>query len=258
MERRRRTALLLRLDVERSAADGEAKGMIVLRGEREPVNVLQFSPDGRTLVAPCLDGVQVWHNLLPGGSPSTTLYYPYVSLVRFTPDGLKLLLDASPGRLVVHDLATGKAVEVPPEYVKAGGSCDLTPDGRYVVVARTYNGADPPGRLSCRPISSPETTLWSVAASVWIFSRPLFLADGEGLATAYTSEVKVLPGGRCLADGGPGIVSYGPAGEQLWWLKTSYCRFHCDPERQILVGCYWEKKESKGPNRAYVDFVRGL
>src|SRR5262245_26172275 len=156
--------------------------MILLQGARERVEHLQFSPDGRTLLAPCRDGVQVWHNVIAGGRPSTTLDYPSVSRVCFTPDGSKGLLDASATRVVIHNLATGKAVEVPLEFAQGGGKCDLTPDSRYVVVARTYNGADPPGRLSCRPIRSPEKTLWSVTTSSWIFSRPLFRAGGKRFA----------------------------------------------------------------------------
>ena len=61
---------------------------------------------------------------------------------------------------------------------------------------------------------------------------------GEGLATAYCHEVKVLPDGCCLVNGGPGIVAYSPTGERLWIFEQNYSGFHCDPARQFFVGCY--------------------
>src|SRR5262245_38628846 len=146
--------------------------MLVLQGARERVETLQFSPDNRALVAPCSRGVQVWHDFTSGSRPATTFGHAYVGLVRFTPDGLTLLLDASPGWVAVYDLAARQAVEVPLELAGGGGSCELTPDGRFVVVGRTHTGMDPPGRLSCRPLRNPEATLWSVATPRWIYSRP--------------------------------------------------------------------------------------
>jgi hypothetical protein len=82
--------------------------------------------------------------------------------------------------------------------------------------------------------------------------------EGVGLARAYSSEVRVLPDGRCLVDGGPGLFAYGPTGERLWVLETVLMRYHCDPDRQILAGCYWENNEPKGPSRACLELVCGI
>jgi hypothetical protein len=82
--------------------------------------------------------------------------------------------------------------------------------------------------------------------------------QGGGLATAYTHEVRVLSDGRCLADGGPGVVCYGPQGDRLWVFPRHYLRFHCDPARQFLVGCYWRKEEPAGPSRVCLELARGL
>src|SRR5262249_35970494 len=152
--------------------DGDQDGECVSRegaghdnpsGARERVEFLQFSPDGRSLVAPCSRGVQVWHDLTPDSRPATTFGHPYISLVRFTPDGSRLLPDAPPAWVAVYGLAAWQVGQVPLELAGGGGGCDLTPDGHLVVAGRTHTGMGPPGRLSCRPIRNPEATLWSVA-----------------------------------------------------------------------------------------------
>jgi hypothetical protein len=82
--------------------------------------------------------------------------------------------------------------------------------------------------------------------------------EGVGLATAYTSDVLVLRGGRCLADGGPGLIAYGPRGDLEWILPKSYVHYRCDPVKEILVGCYWRTDESKSSTQACLEFCRGL
>jgi WD40 repeat protein len=152
--------------------------MIVLQGAQERVEVIEFSPDGRTLVAPYRDGVQVWDELTDGGRPAADLAHRYIGSVRFTPDGRKLLLGGSRGDLVLHDLPTGEAVEV------LGGTsawevfCDLTPSGRFLVAAQR-EGSDELDRLSCRRVADPATVVWSVSTSRRVYSPPLFLAGGK-------------------------------------------------------------------------------
>lgn len=213
--------------------------MIVLQGARERVDFLQFTPDGRTLVAPCSAGVQVWQNFTSGSRPTTILNYPYVWFVRFTPDGLKVLLDASPGKVIVHDLSTGQAVAIPLELVDAGGSCDLTPDGRSVVVTRTHTGMDPPGRLSCRQISNPETTLWSVATSRWIYSWPLFLAGGERFVV-FEGRSDVVPFWYVTRDAKTGqvLTEVGDAGYQFTNPVMSADRNLVAGRRGSLLGVF--------------------
>jgi hypothetical protein len=82
--------------------------------------------------------------------------------------------------------------------------------------------------------------------------------EGVGLATAYTSELRILPDGRVLADGGPGLVAYSAAGNLLWKFGRSYSQFHCDPERHILVGCYWQNSEANNPSMTYLECVGGV
>jgi hypothetical protein len=82
--------------------------------------------------------------------------------------------------------------------------------------------------------------------------------EGVGLATAYSHEVEVLPDGRCLVDGGPGVVAYGPTGDRLWVFGQGCCRYRCDATREILAGCYWQDNEPKARNRVCLELAHGL
>src|SRR5262249_30930496 len=99
--------------------EGEV-AMLVLQGARERVELLQFSPDGRTLVAPCRAGVQVWGGLA-AGPPTARIALLGVWSARFTGDGRKLLLVGSPARVALLDVAGGHLDEVPLEWPGAGG-----------------------------------------------------------------------------------------------------------------------------------------
>ncbi len=82
--------------------------------------------------------------------------------------------------------------------------------------------------------------------------------EGVGLETAYSHELQVLPDGRTLVRGGPGLVAYSTAGELLWKLEGGYSQFHCDPASGVLIGCHWQKHEPNGPNRTYLEALRGV
>jgi WD40 repeat protein len=154
--------------------------MIVLQGARERVDVLQFSPDGLTLVAPTSTAVQAWHDPVSSGLAATLLNHPLVWFVRFTPDGQKLLLLGS-RRAAIWDMPAGDAVEAPLDttYLYRDWTfCDLTPDGKFLVVAQNRR-QDPKGLLSCRPVSDPGALVWSASTSNWVYASPLFLANEE-------------------------------------------------------------------------------
>jgi hypothetical protein len=82
--------------------------------------------------------------------------------------------------------------------------------------------------------------------------------EGVGLETAYSNEVLVLPDGRSLVGGGPGVVAYGPTGERLWVFGHGYLRLRCDPAGQFLAGCYWRDEQPAGPSRAWLEMISGL
>ena len=150
--------------------------MIVLQGAREQVDVLQFSPDGRTLVAPCRTRVQVWHDLAAGGQPATLCKHRSVRALRFTPCGQKLLLVGTPGG--VHDLLSGETVMFPRPW-QVLFAC-LTPDGQHLASCEA-KGQLPQSlwRLCCRPLAELTSSVWQIEATRTTYAPPLFLAGGE-------------------------------------------------------------------------------
>jgi WD40 repeat protein len=161
--------------------------MIVLQAAQEKIRVLQFSPDSRTLVAPCSFGVQVWHHLT-GGLPENILEQGGVAAVRFTPDGKQLLLCGP--RVIIADLPSHGATSVPLERGTRTASCDLSPAGRFLVVAedprpdlRAHGGLNAwlerRARLCCRSMADPGSSLWTVDASGRVVDVPMFLPKGE-------------------------------------------------------------------------------
>jgi WD40 repeat protein len=152
--------------------------MIVLQGARERVDILQFSPDGRLLVAPCEARVQVWNDLKSGGRPAALLMHSMVWAAQFTPNGQKLVL----GHLgiFVHDLPTAEVVAVPYElqglpYLTFG----LSLDGLVLVVAESLFARDLPGRLVCRSLDAVASSVWSVDLARPASAPPLFLQGGD-------------------------------------------------------------------------------
>jgi WD40 repeat protein len=150
--------------------------MLVLQGAREKVESLQFSPDGRTLVAPCKGAVQVWHDTT-GGPPTGILPDQLVESIRFSPDGKKLIVTMR-GRLLVHELATGEAEGVPPSDSGMRLAGDVTADSQYLVVAEDSRDEDRTGWLSCRPLNDLASRLWSVTLSRPVLTPPLVVVGG--------------------------------------------------------------------------------
>lgn len=194
--------------------------MIVLQGAKERVGVLRFSPDGRTLAAPCEAGVQLWGEFRDGGRPESVLGQPGVPSIRFTPDGRRLLL-SGPG-LVVHDLVAGKAVEVPlrlpSPYHSRTAMGDLSPDGRLLVAAEVDPERDPPDRVFCHRLDSLKSPVWSIETRRLVRSPPLFLADGERFVL-FEGRLETIPHWYVTRDARTGQVLSEVAG--------SGYHFHC-------------------------------
>ena len=78
-----------------------------------------------------------------------------------------------------------------------GGLPFALPDGRYVASS------------GCGGVLS-----WLDAdGNILLQSQP---SEGVGLASAFSHEVRVLPDGRVLVGGGPGVVAFGPTSERGW------------------------------------------
>ena len=175
--------------------------MIVLQGARERVDVLQFSSDGRSLIAPCSTGVQVWNDPA-SGRLAAVLDYPSVHSVRFTPDGKKLVL-AGFG-MVVHDLDTGDAVRVPAEFYWYW-FWGLSPDGLLLVTSQCDIRQDRPGLLWCRPLADLVSPRWSIEPSRPVYSPPLFLPGG-GRFVLFEGRPDSIPHWYVTRDAKTGLV----------------------------------------------------
>jgi WD40 repeat protein len=139
--------------------------MIVLQGDAERIDHLQFSPNGRTLAAPCSRGLQVWHDLSPAPK---IIGSPPIGPFLFTPDGGRVLVGGT--RAVVLDLATGKVLCNLPT---GSQSFTSSPDGQYLLTGRSSR------RLDYRPLARLSEPIWSlggIASSLW---PPMFLGDGK-------------------------------------------------------------------------------
>jgi hypothetical protein len=173
--------------------------MIVLQGARERVDVLQFSPDGRLLVAPCAAGVQVWNDLKSGGRPASLLDHSRISAVQFTPDSRKLVLGhvGAQAGVLVHDLVTNATTEVPLELpYLLEDSFGLSPDGRFLVVLQCDLSRNQPGRLFCRALSDLATSLWSIGTryDFYLPYPPLFLVGSESFLSLECQDNSVWGG----------------------------------------------------------------
>jgi WD40 repeat protein len=149
--------------------------VIILQGERERVETLRFSPDGRRLVALGEQLLQFWEDVSAGSKPE--VFSPrWARSVRFTPDGQKLLLGGY--AFAVLDLATKQSTPIAREH-ETFVQFDLTPDGQAVVFVQMDTRQAQPGRLYRRRLSDLSTSEWAVSSPYRSSSPPLFLADGK-------------------------------------------------------------------------------
>jgi WD40 repeat protein len=163
--------------------------VILLQGAREQIDVLQFSPDGRTLVAPCRNRVQVWHDLAAGRQPATLCKHRSVRTLRFTPCGQKLLLVGTPGG--VHDLLSGETVTFPHPW-QVLFAC-LTPDGQHLASTEAKGGLPKAlWRLCCRPLADLTSSVWQIEVRQSTYTPPLFLAGGERFLV-FEGEFNSIP-----------------------------------------------------------------
>jgi WD40 repeat protein len=198
--------------------------MIVLQGARERVELLAFSPDGRFLVAPRRDGVQVWLDPTAGGPPKTVLPSYGWPLVRFTPDGKELIVGGDYG-LEIYDIAAWQASGTRPEMTYCSiFSFDLTPDGQLLVATRELQDL-----LYCRSMGELESDVWITSTEHEVWSRPLFLADGERFVTferTYHTDLPVF-------------VTYDTRSGEVVYEVFAAGRLFCDPvlspDRRLLA-----------------------
>jgi WD40 repeat protein len=150
--------------------------MIVLQGPKERLERLCFAPDGQCLLAPTRHILTVWDHLPAGETEPLSLPFPSVAEAHFIPGGRVAILDGASIRL--HNLATGQGnpVEFPPPYT-AAGLVSIVPGDQHFIAAQSSHLTEPRGRLTCRAIGAPESTIWSVTTTRHFYSAALFLHD---------------------------------------------------------------------------------
>jgi WD40 repeat protein len=168
-------------------AGGEA--VLILRSGRVRIEMLAFAPDGRGLASVSQHvGLNVWDRLTPNAGPSRTLPYNSARSLRYTPDGNTLVLvgysPLHPGNelIFLHDLLTGEAVALPLEGGRVHSSCDITPDGLFLLTTGSDSRLAIMGQLACRSMETPQTPIWTIQTPRYLTSSPLVLPGGQRFA----------------------------------------------------------------------------
>lgn len=81
------------------------------------------------------------------------------------------------------------------------------------------------------------------------------LGQGTGLATAYSREVVVLPDGTIVANGGRGLIAFGPACEHLWTWPNGAIDCVYEAARKVLVCSSWRERDAQEAT-GYVEILR--
>jgi WD40 repeat protein len=150
-------------------------------GRREPVEALQFSPDGQALVAASMVGLHVWRqptsgskqraDVLPIGGDTTQ--------IGFLGDRSELIAD--PRELIHVDLGTGNSTRIP-LWRDVGCCFGILPQSRKLIVGQDGRG-ESTAKLQCRAVAerSLGDTIWSVDLPRGLTWRnhPRFVGDGS-------------------------------------------------------------------------------
>jgi WD40 repeat protein len=164
--------------------------VIILRCPRkERIDLLAFAPGGRGLAAASRAiGLKVWDGLTPDAGPSRVLDYARVRSARYTSDGRTVLLTgysrSTVGGLVIvlHNLVTDDVVVLRPDGNRAFGSCEITPDGKFLLTTGSDTSYPVQGHISCRALDALTVPLWTAQTTRFLFGPPLVLPDGQRFA----------------------------------------------------------------------------
>ncbi len=152
--------------------------MMILRGAKERLDAVTFSPDGRAIAAASWQQVQLWKEWASTFEPTTALAKQYVSAIRYHPAGEKLLVSGGLTPWIWYPQAD-ECSPLRGEEDTFGQFADLTSDGEFVLICGTNTRRERPGSILCRSTASPDELHWSLNSSRRIESAPLFLSDGE-------------------------------------------------------------------------------
>ncbi|MEX2212557.1 MAG: PQQ-binding-like beta-propeller repeat protein [Phycisphaeraceae bacterium] len=93
-----------------------------LKGHRETVKYVRFSPDGTQLVSQAADQVLLWH--IPTKKSTVVLSTSVMAPARFTPDGKQIILEYLGKEAQLYDIATGKLRTIESDPANTGGFSD--------------------------------------------------------------------------------------------------------------------------------------
>lgn len=175
--------------------------MIKLQGDRERVESVRFSPDGRTLAAFSWRDVRVYADVRDGAGPTAVVSGNFTS--SFTPDGRGIIRYVSEG-LAVWNLATREYEALP-----IPGPFDFSPDGQTFVCCTIDNSVEGPRTLSRSLLNAPHSQMWSVETTRVIGWADLLFLAGGSLVASFEYDY----GGRYLvirdAETGAGVAEVG-------------------------------------------------
>jgi WD40 repeat protein len=145
------------------------------KGERERIELVQFSPNGQSQFASSYNGGTLWEGL-PAPTPGIVFpEYRYIRKVRFSADGESLITDHK--GLTIHNLVDGTERHIG-FWDSFSTTFDITPDGSRIVFVELNSQANRealPGWLACCPIHDLrlESLKWSHQLSRYRFRSPM-------------------------------------------------------------------------------------
>lgn len=153
--------------------------MLVLRGDKNRVELVRFASDGRSLFAVTYHGVQVWP-IPGGGSPAVVGKLKYVNQLAVTPDGARLVTGGFP--VAVTDLQSGETRTAHRWGSLQGCGFDLSPDGSHLVVTQNDPSLNPPAWAALLPVNRPDLAarVWEQRLTRGTLLNPRFIRDGTG------------------------------------------------------------------------------
>jgi WD40 repeat protein len=197
-----------------------AIGGKTLRGHKESVLSISFSPDGEKLASGSADNTIIIWDLATGKAEKTLWgHTESVYSVCFSPDGENLLSGSADNTIIIWDLATGKAKRSLRRHTQAVSSVCFSPDGEKVASGSDDNTII----IWDLATGKAEKTLWGHTESVY---SVCFSPGGESLVSGsadctiaiwdlatgkaektlwghehYVSSVSFSPDGKRLASG---------------------------------------------------------
>lgn len=236
------------------------RALLKLRGHREPVHDLAFSPDGRLLVSVSANGgVKVW-SAQPGREISDQVGLPWG--ISFTSDGRRFAYAHLPDWITVRDTQSGHPVVRLRRLHRMCLALALRADGRQLATGDGFG----------------ETAIWDVETGRLeqvlrghghMINGVLYSEDGTRLITSSTDgtvrewnvesgqQLRVLaqstnmfwaanpsPDGRLIVVTECGVAKYGAA--SVWKVDSGQCEYN------LLTGPGWAYYASFTPDNRRV------